>query len=198
MKLQSRCSGPGLVFCLNAHTWCCWLLLQMNSNPNIVWKKKRKKNSFQKKVPKKGSVLFPFSICYISAESSRTQFITPREKNKPSIGLKENLASSKSDALLDLHRVWKERKTRSQIYQGGFSALCDKRRRPFFLHGFFFLTFLSHFVKKWSSKRSERWTFVIFEDFGEQRYWWKRLETLFNRTWTLGGDLYSSSPWSCR
>lgn len=111
------------------------LLLQSvfdKSNPNIVSK--------SSKVPCY-SHFQSFIFHQTRVEQAQTIYSPARKQYRP----QGEFSLQESDALLDLHRVWKERKTRSEIYQGGSSALCDKQRRPFFLHAFFHIFFFHTF-----------------------------------------------------
>lgn len=154
MKLRS---GPSLVFCLNTHGAagysCKWIQTQTLSG-------------------RRASMLFPDFQSITFHQTGLEQPWTiycPAKKQTNSVGLKENLASSK------VMLCWtfiafgrREKQGRRSIKEvsvpfvtsgaGHFSCT------PFF---FFFFTFL----KKWSSAKSEGWTFLILEDFGVERYW---------------------------
>lgn len=150
MTLQSRCSAP---VWRSARAHVVLLVTSANDSEPTQCEK-------EKKLPQKGCVLFLFSIYYSSPGSYGTAAnnLLPckkKTKNKNSVSLKENLASSKVMVCWTFTAFWKERKTRSEIYQRGFSALCDKQCRPFFLHSFFLRKKKSHFLKKWSSKKKK-------------------------------------------
>lgn len=161
------------------------LLLQSvfdKSNPNIVSK--------SSKVPCY-SHFQSFIFRQTRVEQAQTIYSPARKQWRPQGGF----SLQESDALLDLHRVWKERKTRSEIYQGAFTALCDKQRRPFFLHAFFHIFFFtpSEKVEQARQVKGGLFSFLWISVNSELRHCWKKIGNisfpLFNKTWTLFGDL---------
>lgn len=162
------------------------LLLQSvfdKSNPNVVSK--------SSKVPCY-SHFQSFIFHQTRVEQAQTIYSPARKQYRP----QGEFSLQESDALLDLHRVWKERKTRSEIYQGGSSALCDKQRRPFFLHAFFHIFFFftpSEKVEQAREVKGGLFSFLRISVNSEQRRCWKKIGNisfpLFNKARTLFSDL---------
>lgn len=160
----------------------------MNSNPNIVW---WKKNSLLE-----GSALFPFSIYYFSPDScgAAANDLLPRKTKINRRGLKENLVSGK------VMLCWtfivfgrREKQGRRSIKEVSVPFVTSSEGH-FSCTAFLFFNIPFTLSEEWSSKRSEGWTFLRFDDFSQQRCWWKRFGNisvpLFNKTSTLFIDLY--------